>query len=234
MPDTFLDIRNAVLSNTGRQDRVPYINRAINKALEVYGRAWPWKALRTVATVVINAGDLSVALPDDIGWVQQIQLINGVNSYSIEIKNKVFLLQKWPNPTASGSGFPAIGYLDGGLFYFAPKANTTYNLSVFYYKVLTPLVLDTDTIIVPNLDEAVVAYATAKTFASVEQFDSAQQWNQMAGIEFTTAKDADARNIGQVDTAQMTGGRGMVSANPQLDPFVFNNSSGNAGGGNGW
>jgi hypothetical protein len=219
---SFADLRGEVVSNTGRTERLDYINKQINKGIEYFNRIWPWKQLHQVQALSVAANDLTVSLPSDFLWPQQLLLINGENSYQVALVAKSFMLARWSNVQSLGSGMPSIAYIDGRVLYFAPKAVQGYQFSLHYYRKMPALVDDADTILVDYLDEAVVAYATSKTFASVEQFDSAQSWSQIAQNEFLTAKDADGRSMGRLDIMQGTGGGEPTSMDPQHDPFVFN------------
>jgi hypothetical protein len=228
---SFADLRAEVVTNTGRTDRLDYINKQINKGIEYFNRLWPFKGLRQTTLISVVANDQSFSLPSDFLWIQQVLLLNGANSYQVDVRGKSFMLQRWPNARSTAFGLPAIGYIDGSLFYFVPVANQAYQFSVSYYRKMPLLVTDSDTILIDYLDEAVVAYATAKVFKSVEQFDSAQVWLQDAQGEFLAAKDADARAMGQMDVLQGTGSQSGSATDPQNNPFVFNDPTTSDSGG---
>jgi hypothetical protein len=191
----------------------------ITAALKKVSSEHIWRDLREEAFVTATADQEWVQLASDVRRLSEVRWMDGLSSYKIIIRPKTFLVKMWPDFSAQASNKPRFGYLEGTLLYLLPPPNEALNIRYSYYKRHVGLSDDTTELTPSIIDEAVIAYATYRTFKSLQQHEDAVQWF----ADFTAAlKDAKAMDRHSAIEKQATP-RGMgkpVHEDYYIDPFV--------------
>jgi hypothetical protein len=213
-------IRNLVIDTTGRSDKTDLINSAINIALGKVSSERLWNDLLTEATATLTIGDIEVALATDLRRLSEIRLMDGLNSYSIIVRPKTWLVQHFPDSTAFSSGKPQYAYLQGTTLFLVRPPDDTYTIRYSYYRLHPDLTDDVTSTLIPQADEALISYTTYWVFKSIEKHEDAQQWLADYTIQISDAKRVDRSSAIQ----NLATPRGSQSIGPDywVDPFVKN------------
>lgn len=222
---TFAQLRQAVYDNTGRTDKQSTVDRGINLAIETIGKMHFFRQQHKIQSIGVNTDDQSFDTNTDFFQARGVTLLLGTLSNNLELLSWIEGTRLYPNISALGSGRPGIAWFDYSFsptkVMFAPKASQSYNFQLDYYRLIPSLVSDSDTILVPFIDEAVIAYATNYLFKAVENFSSASAWAQNFTLAYGMARDSDQKEPGISYTAQPHGsGVNTGTVDPWLDPFV--------------
>lgn len=224
---TYLQLRNAVIDNSNRSDKVGVINNGINFALAEAAKRHQWYSLRGALALTVNSGDISVNMPVDFYRLIEIRLINPAAtalSYSMRVVPKGQFLRRFPNVNGlSTGGRPMLGYEENGVFYFAPKSSATYSISGTYQKNFPVLVNDGDASPIVELDLFIIAFSTAYLFKSIQMFDAAGNWMQDANSLLDNAIKSEKNRPGTTYSMEefsqpYNGSDG--SPEPWSDPFA--------------
>jgi hypothetical protein len=184
-------------------------------------------AADTSVTATMIGNPEYIALPAGTLHALRVRLMDGTSSSLVRIKSKRWLQARWPDVTAISHGTPLHCYEDlsqgtYGRLYFYPVPDDiyTYRLTTTAYQ--GSFSGASDTADVPGLDNAIVAWATAYSFQSCEQFSNAQIWYGYAQQAVIAAIQADKRDhperSGETELEPTT-----MSAEPWNDPFVMEN-----------
>lgn len=191
---TRAEIRAIVLLNTARSDKSTLIDSAIDLCLQKISNWYDFSAVRTETDLVLLEDYYSISLPTDYFRLLPtgVKIFQGDNVYEFEMRTKSWVLMRWPKLSVVPSSIPAVGYEDKaqGKIFFAPPADGTYTLRLHYSTVLS-LPEDTDSLPLPTLDEAVIAYATSYIFKGIEKFEEANIWMGDFISAYREAKHAD-------------------------------------------
>lgn len=224
---TFLQLRNAVIDNTQRSDKISVINNGINFALVEIAKLHEWYALRTTpADVVINANDLQTTLAADFYQLVEARCVNPASvslSYPFQIIPKLSFVKNYPNVSAYGTGRPYVGYYEKGILYYFPKSSSTYNLRYTYLKLPTLLSLDTDVNPLVECDVPVISYATSYLFDSIQMFEAGNVWRGRFSQSIAESIRSEKRHVATiVQMEQFSQENGIISTSPEpwLDPFA--------------
>lgn len=213
------EIRSQVVDNTGRSDKTTVINNMINAALAKVSAEYLWNDLLTEATAVLTIGTTTIALASDTRRLTEVRLMDGLSSYKISIREKSWVVRMYPDPTAFANAKPRFGYLEGIILTLVPPPDLAYTIRYSYYRVHPAFTDDVTNTLIPHADEAVIAWATYRTFKSIEAHEDAQQWIADYALLIRDAKNVDRTSaIQRVATA-----RGIGDPVPQdywIDPFV--------------
>lgn len=188
------EIENLVIEATGRSDKLTLIRSAIDIAIQELSAERLWIDLLTTADATVSAGAESVDLASDVARVTSVRLINDTLSYSIEIRPQTWIAQRFPNPSADPTNKPVYGYLQGTALYLIPLPDDDYTVRYSYYPVHSDLNASTDEITIRGADKAVMAYAIAFVFRSIEKFIEAEQWQSQYDKFLMSAKKLDKGN----------------------------------------
>jgi hypothetical protein len=213
------EIRSQVEDNVGRTDKTTVINNAINAALKKISAEHLWFDLRTEASVVATADQEYVELASDVRRLSEVRWMDGLNSYRITIRPKSVLVKMWPDFSAQFPNKPRFGYLEGTTLYLVPPPNEALTITYSYYKRHASFTDDTTDVTPTLIDEAVIAYATYRTFKSVGQHEEAVQWFADFADALATAKKMDRHSAIERAAAP----RGMGDPVPEdyyINPFI--------------
>lgn len=223
---TYLQLRNAVIDNSNRSDKVSVINNGINFALAEAAKRHQWYALRTALAATINVGDISVTMPVNFYRLVEIRLIDAAAnalSYPLRVVPRGQFLRRFPNVNGTtAGGRPMLGYEENGIFYFSPKSSGTYTVAGTYQKSFPTLTADADVNPLVELDLFIIAFSTAYLFKSIQMFDAAGNWMQDANSLLDNAikseKNRPATTYMMEEFAQPGDGTDFVE--PWSDPFA--------------
>lgn len=221
---TLSQIQQAVLLNTNRSDKAAVALLGINFALQEISQVHQFRPLRYQVDVGIATGDNSFNLPNDSCVVVDLRAFDstGTLAYEVEILPKKTVVGMNPNLSQTSTGRPCTGFIEGGVFYFLPPSAQEYTLKLTYDDYHLDLASDDDVTIIKGLDYAVICYATAYVFRSIEMFENAMVFMQEYARALTVAKRHDDRNTGTIK--QMAGAKldngGVAYVNPYENRFT--------------
>ncbi len=214
-------VRSQVIENTGRDDDTTRLNNAINRSLGKVSGENLWTDLIEDEETTLAVDSYTLSLASDMQRLLGFTILDGLSSYPLKIRSRVFFQKKFPaySTGSYSSGKPRFGFVQGNTLYFAPPAGDTYSVLYTYYRTHPDLTADTDSILVPNLDEAVIAYATYLVFKGLQLHEDAAQWRIEYGAMLKDAKDLDKHPL-ETHLAQMNNDTGhSIPEDYWLDPF---------------
>lgn len=213
-----LQARNLVIENTGRTDKEDLINSALDLALEEISTEALWLDLLTPGSVTLLTGQSSIALSPEVDRVSEIRLIDGLNSYRLEIRPKVWVVARYPNADVFTTNRPTVGYLEGTTLFVNCLSSEDFELRYTYCPLHPALADDADEILIRNGTPAVIAWATSWVFQAIEKNAEAGSWDARYQSLLKSAKRA---NTNSAITQQFTvNGQSYASPEYWLDPFA--------------
>jgi hypothetical protein len=219
-----LTIRGAVQINIGnRVDQDTVINRGIDAAVLDACSRYQWRGMTSSTTIAVVQGDYTKALPANTYKVLKVVVRNGLLSWEIQIRSKGWVLDRYPLPSAQPQTYPQYAFEENGILYFNVPflAAFTIDITLMNYEAFSG---DSDTLaFMPQVDNALISYATAYVFRVLQQFEESNLWQLQYERELQTAIMADRRNNGQVVSAEVGDDR-PVYQDP-YSPFVFTSNS---------
>ena len=213
------DIRNLVIDHTGASHKVSLINSMITAALKKVSSEMHWGDLLTEASFTLVPNQEWVAIGTNIHRIAEVRIIDGLSSWEVDVRTKVWVTERWPNISAESFTRPRYAYLENSRIYLMPGPSTNWKIKISYYKRVADLTNDTTALFPEHIDEAVIAYATYRTFKSLQQHEDAVTW-------FADYREAikDAKNMDHDSATVLQGtprGEGRaIRSNYDLDPFV--------------
>jgi hypothetical protein len=132
---TFATLYNAVVTRTGRTDKVQFAKDLVNLNINEISNRHLWNALKINTDLTININDLQTTLPADYFKLIEARVINPAAfalSYPLVVLPKLSFVQRWANVSALGSGRPYAAYEENGVIYYAPKSSQVYTLRLTY------------------------------------------------------------------------------------------------------
>lgn len=214
-----LELRTLVIGNTGRSDRDAYVNAKLNVGLMEIAKLWNFRAMRSEADLALELGGDSVDLPSGCKRVVFVQVVNGVQSYNVELKSKHVVMRMYPNVSELSMGLVHFGYVDGSKLKVAPRSQQAVGIRLGYYKWPLALAGDSSVVSLTGLEYALECWTTAEVFDSIEQFESAQVWRnkfrdamgmairmdqQDANVLWRLGQDCDVQSIQEWQNQQPT------------------------------
>lgn len=214
-----LQIRNLVIETTGRDDKTTLINSAINIALNKVSAEHLWSDLMTEATATMTAGTNTLALASDLRRLIEFRVMDGLQSYKLIILPKSRVLGWFSDPTAYSNTKPRYGWLEGTTLSVVAPPDAAYECDYTYCRLHPDLDADDESVLIPQVDEAVVAYTTYWTFKSIEKHEDAQQWLGDYAILIRDAKKVDSSPA--VERPGVERGSGHpLTPDFHLNPFI--------------
>lgn len=216
-------LESLVLEATGRSDKLDLIRSAINIAVSEISKQRLWLDLQTEGEEMTTAGVTYVPLATDVSRLVEVRLLKGQNSRVLLLKQKSWLMERFPLVDVIPSGEPVYGYLESSLLFMIPIPNDVYPIRYTYYRLHPPLELPTSTLLFPHLGPAVAAYASFWVFQVLEKSTDAQRWYQTYLALLDSAKRVDASNSAVIHKAQPRGSVPSGVIEYWMDPFVRRN-----------
>lgn len=180
MSQTRLQLRTSVINNTQRDDKVEFINQALNDALAEMSSRHTWRSLRTQQEVSILTDATDVAIPEGISHIVSVRVKNTDDTitHNLILKDKRELEKYYPAlGTQNTSATPAYAYEEAGTLHFMPRASQDCTLIITGDINPGNLTIDTDVPSIVGSEPAIIAWATAEVFRSIQQLGDAQFWD---------------------------------------------------------
>ena len=213
------DIRNLVIDHTGRPDKVSLINSMITAALKKVSSESLWRDLLVESSVSLIVGQDFIQLESGLRRLIEVRIIDGLNSYRLEIRLKSWLLQRWPDLASLADSRPRYGYLEVKKLFLVPPSDQTFTLKYSYVKRAADLTNDNTELDPDIFDEAIIAYATYRTFKSLQMHEDAVQWFADYREAVKDAKQMDKSSA--IEQKATPRGQGVpIRSNYWLDPWV--------------
>lgn len=213
------EIRNLVIDHTGLTNKVSLINSMITAALKKVSAEKDWGDLLTEASVSTIVDVETVVLATGLRRLTEVRLIDGLSSYEIEVRPKNWIVERWPDLSALASSRPRYAYLQGINLHLVPPPNTIWTIKYSYFKRAADLTNETTELVPDIFDEAVIAYATYRTFKSVQMHEDAIVWFADYREAIKDAKRMDTSSAIQRKATPRGYGQ-AIQSNYNLDPFV--------------
>lgn len=233
---TLLELRNAVVANTRRTDKAANgdIDGYINLALQELGQIEPFRNLRSEIDSTLLAGSNSIALPTGTVQVVQVRLLpteaqlqaDAAASadptalapanigYLVYIMDQRTLQARFPNRQINTRGIPEFCFVTASTIEFIPPTSLDRTVRVLLDGYVPSLDEDTDESPLPQCDNAVISWATKRTFESLTLWEDAQYWAMEYKTALRFARMENQRTPGQI--RQM---RGAQHTRPRyIDP----------------
>lgn len=218
-------IRSLVIDHTGRSDKVTLIDSMITAALKKVSAEKNWRDLLTESSVTMTVGGETALLDTAMVRMIEARIIDGLSSYKLDIRTKSWLVQRWPDFSSLASSKPRYAYIEGNFLHLLPPPDEALTLKYSYYKRVTDLTDDTTELSIAILDEAIIAYATFRTFKSLQMYEDANQWFADYQTAIKDAKNMDRH--GAVEQKGTPRGEGRpVQENYYLNPFIKGSPNG--------
>lgn len=217
-------IRNVVIANTRRSDKVEDINTSIDLMLQEISQVHDFRGNRVTSyTAVLAEGGNNVDLPADLFQIYQpIRVLDSLvteKSYVAELKEKEWILTRWPDGNDETTGIPTFCYVDGSKLYFIPPAQEEWTIAFDYHR-LTPVLSGDDATVQSGIEAALIARVTADIFAMTQQWQDFNQWMVIANRRLQIAITADTNRRETRRREPFTPCPVQVAGPPDyLDPF---------------
>lgn len=193
----FSDLQKRVRANhAGRTDKDDVIQFELNSGLKQICKRHRFKQMIFTQDMPITATVGTVTLPALSAAILELRLINGTQSYPLPLYPKQTVVEFFPNTDAWSTGYPIASYEETGSLYLAPRPTSAWVVRGTFKSNPAALVLPQDEPAVPDIEDALVAFATGKLFASVEKMDIGNYWNGIFEKALATLIEGDALKPG--------------------------------------
>lgn len=177
MAKTRAQLVTSVQGSTGRLDKDSVIEDGLDFGLGALTRRHRWRQGRSTSEFTLTAADETVTLPTGSTHVFWVFAQDGTTSgWPVRVLNERMFNQVVPNMGSVADGKPFICWKDGLTLRFAPGAGSAYKLQVRVNKVQS-FANDSATSPYEETDEALISYASAYLFRSIENFESADRFD---------------------------------------------------------
>lgn len=224
---TKAQIRTIVQGNIGnRTDINTTIDNGIAAGVLELCERFSFQGLTVSTTISVVAGDYTKALPAGTYRISKLIVRYGLNSWNMIQRTKEWVLARWPLPSAEAQTKPVYYYIENGTIYFSAPFNASFTLDITSLN-LEAFTGDADTLAnIPQIDNALVSYATFYTFRAVQQFDEANYWERQWEKDLKIAIDSDKKNLA-MDVCADLGSVGYAEGPREdvLSPFTMNDGS---------
>jgi hypothetical protein len=221
---TRLELREAVLANTSREDRVEYINTSLNRGLNYISRAHLFRSLREEFSITFTEGTTEVDLPERFQHFEGARIFKGdTGGWVFQVRPKGAVLHRYPRLTTPAR--PLMGYVDyeDQKLKFVPEADVDYEGTLSVYRFPPFLVTDSSELHDPQWEQALIAFASYQVFMSIESFQSASVWSGEFERELRSLIKNDNRMGGvevRANPGLAPGSEVVSSLEPWTDPFA--------------
>lgn len=234
---TLAELRQSVITNTRRSDKAADITGYINLAIKEIVQIEPFKDLRSETDIPLASGGNQIALPSSTAQVVEVRLLPDADDlaaasvttnpatlqpamigYVVYIMDQRTLQNRFPNLQLNTRGIPEYCFVTGSTITFVPPSNLDRTVRVLLDGYAPELVDDTDDNPLPSCDNAVIAWASARTFRSLQLWQDAAGWDAEYARAIRLARSEAHRRPGQI--RQM---RGAMGTRPRyVDPRINN------------
>lgn len=219
---TLSELQTAVIANTQRSDKLSVITDGLNFGIDELTRRHVFRALRTEVSVEVVADDSQFPIPEGMTHVSNIRVLNGETLvHTLCVKSKNTLMREFPSLGRElSTGTPAHGYEEAGIIHFFPTASQTFTMLVTGDGQGGHMESETDTPGIEGIDEALIAYATAHVFRSIQLYEDSGFWEGTFERRAITAIRNDKRQAAEIRQLEpFPGPSGVPDVDPTKDPF---------------
>lgn len=229
---TLQELTNQIVGNTRRSDKAAdgSITTYINLALKEIGQVEPFKLLRSEIDLPLDAGLNYVLLPATTVQVVEVRILpddlsaeNSVSTlspafigYEVHIMDQRTIQKRFPNLQLNSRGIPEYCFVNASRITFVPPCNLPYTVRVLMDGYIPEMNDPEDENPLPSCDNAVIAWATARTFKSIQLWDDASGWESEYKKALRLAIEENNRRSGQL--RQMRGAQSTRSR--YIDPRI--------------
>lgn len=213
------DIRDLVIETTGRSDKTTLINSAINIALNKLSTSFLWADLLKEGSGTMTASTGYVSLASDYKRLSKFVVIDGLQSYPLDIRLKSWIKHWYPDPSSLSESRPGFGYVEEKKVYFVPYPDDNYNYTYSYYRLHPDLTDDVDELLIRGAEEIIVSYATYWVLKALEKHDQAIQWKADYEDQVKSLRRADV-SPAESQIATPRGFDTKIPADYHLNPFI--------------
>lgn len=196
---TRAEILALVKLNAGnRSDKDEVVHQALNSALVQIGQLHDFSAVKFTSSVALTLDTEIAGVPDGTRRIDWVKLTDTSSETSalIEIRSLAWMDDAYPNRVYDGSGYPAGLAIEGDSFHVAPYPDSSdYQLEVHGVRYFTTFDSADATCEVAMLNDALIAFASADVFASLESFVSEKSWRQRYIAAVSAAITEDKRFV---------------------------------------
>lgn len=215
------EIVQTILTHTRRTEKAALALTAINLALSEMSQIHDFDILRGETDVQLSSGATLVALPDGVFQLRDIIVIDpsSTNGWRLQLRSKYWVTNRLPNLGVQLSSTPFAAYTEGNYIVVAPPSSRDLTLRVVYTQQFEALDEDAAEPAVNTIVNAIIAWATAYVFRSIEEFASADQWMREYGRALQHAITADRRRGETFVASPFRAVESEPIIDPWLDPF---------------
>ena len=180
-----------VQAYTGRTDKDSLIQTLFMDFIDNAGRDHIYPEMVVLDTGLATvASTQTLALPAGHYKTLEVKLIQtDAVSYVLHSVPQRWAHERFPNPADYQEAKPTYYYELGSNIYFLPIPDDAYTIHMRYAKLLSgSFDNDAETFPIPTLETAAIQWVTSELFASLEQFENANQWMQRAMYSWDKAK----------------------------------------------
>ena len=190
---TFAQMVTRVEKNTNRSDgdEETHTKQFLNEALREVARRHDWRDLAKRQTATLTEDDHRFPFPSDMMVCHSLRIIDGTSSRLL-IQKSIDAADEWePYVAGTTSQKPYTYAIDGNYFEFEAPLNDDYECRIRFTKFPELMTNDADEAEITDIDDVLVAYATAELFRFLSQHDEAAQWDVRFERGFARARLRD-------------------------------------------
>jgi len=177
---------------------------------------------RTGVALTANVETFILSSSEEIQRVKEVRVLDGTSAYSVQIKEKSWFVKKFPNPTESSPSKPLYCYQEANTLYFAPVPDSDYDIEYTYIPDESSFTEDSSENPIPLLDHALVCWATAYLFDSMQKFQEGRLWRSNSYAAFASAVKRDKRTYTRrIAAGSRPAGQDAIDMNEQRLVFPF-------------
>lgn len=216
---TRAQLRSTVILNTNRADKSNLINQLLNQAISEIFQVKEFRSAEQLETLTLASGSQTLTLVGTPQQVLSVQIVNGSLSFDLCLKDKKWILHRFPDLSVTITTRPVYCYAEGSTIKFVGLANQDYTVNVRYYNIPT-LTLDTDVCPTSIIETAVIAWTTAAVFDSIQMFSEAGVWMGRYTRALRIAMSSDDRSHADRTVEPHGTPAPEPTGVPYLDPFA--------------
>lgn len=169
-------LRTQVENIISRDDKTDLINSALDMALEEISMRHYFLDMYSESDLTTVAAQAYVDLPSNTHKLMEARFIDSTQSYPLDIRNKRWLTQYFPNISADSNMKCKWGHVEDDKLYLYPVPDDAYTIRVTVLKLMQNLASDAASPETNGIDRVIIAFAAHWVFEALEQYESAAKW----------------------------------------------------------
>ena len=196
------------------------VEDALNFALQEISMRHAFRDMKSQSNIVTADGVAYATLPTSTHRVVEARLIDGTQSYELDLRPKRQLVNLHPNASSESEGKPDFAYQEGSLLYLFPIPDDAYTITLTVVKLMADMDDDSDTPEVSGIDRVIIAWAVSWVYEALDMHDTATRWLQRFEMLITQAILDDETRIAENLVMQPhTSGMTVYPNDYYNDPF---------------